>query len=45
MTPGLAGVAPCWSPLGSRVVYAAQLWPGRCATVEEWVPAELLTTE
>jgi len=28
-----------------RVVYAAQLRPGRWATVEEWVPAELLTTE
>lgn len=26
-----------------RVVYAAQLRPGRWATVEEWVPAELLT--
>ena len=28
-----------------RVVYVAQLWPGRWATVEEWIPAELLTTE
>ena len=28
-----------------RVVYAAQLRPGRWATVEEWVPAELLTSE
>ncbi|MFZ2502308.1 MAG: hypothetical protein WAW88_06535 [Nocardioides sp.] len=28
-----------------RVVYAAQLRPGRWASVEEWVPAELLTTE
>ena len=28
-----------------RVVYVAQLRPGRWATVEEWVPAELLTTE
>ena len=27
-----------------RVVYAAQLRPGRWATVEEWVPAELLTS-
>jgi hypothetical protein len=26
-----------------RVVYAAQLRAGRWATVEEWVPAELLT--
>jgi hypothetical protein len=28
-----------------RVVYAAQLRPGRWASVEEWVPAELLATE
>ncbi|GGD10676.1 hypothetical protein [Nocardioides daphniae] len=28
-----------------RVVYLAQLRPGRWATVEEWIPAELLTTE
>lgn len=28
-----------------RVVYVAQLRPGRWATVEEWVPAELLSTE
>ncbi|KQZ72138.1 hypothetical protein ASD66_23675 [Nocardioides sp. Root151] len=28
-----------------RVVYVAQLRPGRWATVEEWIPAELLTTE
>ncbi len=28
-----------------RVVYVAQLRPGRWATVEEWVPAELLATE
>lgn len=28
-----------------RVVYAAQLRPGKWATVEEWVSAELLTTE
>ncbi|MAS53913.1 MAG: hypothetical protein CMJ44_04675 [Pimelobacter sp.] len=28
-----------------RVVYAAQLRPGLWATVEEWLPAELLTTE
>ncbi|MFA6112271.1 MAG: hypothetical protein WDA75_26225 [Candidatus Latescibacterota bacterium] len=28
-----------------RVVYAAQLRLGRWATVEEWLPAELLTTE
>jgi hypothetical protein len=28
-----------------RVVYAAQLRPGRWAGVEEWVPAELLTAE
>jgi hypothetical protein len=26
-----------------RVVYAAELRPGRWATVEEWVPAELLS--
>lgn len=26
-----------------RVAYAAQLRPGRWATVEEWLPAELLT--
>ncbi len=28
-----------------RVVYLAQLRPGRWAAVEEWIPAELLTTE
>jgi hypothetical protein len=28
-----------------RVVYVAQLRLGRWATVEEWIPAELLTTE
>jgi hypothetical protein len=28
-----------------RVVYVAQLRPGRWATVEEWIPSELLTTE
>ncbi|GAC1524079.1 MAG: hypothetical protein NVS3B1_11370 [Marmoricola sp.] len=28
-----------------RVIYAAQLRPGRWASVEEWLPAELLTTE
>ncbi len=28
-----------------RVVYVAQLRPGRWATVEEWVPAELLASE
>lgn len=28
-----------------RVVYAAELRPGRWATVEEWVPAELLSSE
>jgi len=28
-----------------RVVYPAQLRPGRWASVEEWVPADLLTTE
>jgi hypothetical protein len=27
-----------------RVVYSAQLRPGRWALVEEWVPAELLTS-
>lgn len=27
-----------------RVVYLAQLRPGAWATVEEWIPAELLTT-
>ena len=26
-----------------RVVYAAELRPGRWATVEEWLPAELLS--
>lgn len=26
-----------------RVVYAAELRPGRWATVEEWIPAELLS--
>jgi hypothetical protein len=30
---------------GGRVVYAAQLRPGRWASVEGWLPAELLTTE
>ncbi|MAO79762.1 MAG: hypothetical protein CMH82_03690 [Nocardioides sp.] len=29
----------------SRVVYVAQLRPGRWATVEEWIPGELLTAE
>ncbi len=28
-----------------RVVYVAQLRPSRWATVEEWIPAELLTSE
>ena len=28
-----------------RVIYAAQLRPGRWASVEEWLPAELLATE
>ena len=28
-----------------RVVYVAQLRPGRWATVEEWIPSELLTRE
>ena len=28
-----------------RVVYAAELRPGRWATVEEWIPAELLVAE
>lgn len=28
-----------------RVIYAAQLRPGRWASVEEWLPAELLSTE
>ena len=28
-----------------RVVYVAQLRPGRWATVEEWIPSELLATE
>lgn len=28
-----------------RVAYVAQLRPGRWATVEEWVPAELLTAD
>lgn len=28
-----------------RVVYAAELRPGRWASVEEWVPAELLSTD
>ena len=28
-----------------RVVYAARLRPGRWAAVEEWVPAELLTSD
>ena len=28
-----------------RVVYVAQLRAGRWATVGEWIPAELLTTE
>jgi hypothetical protein len=28
-----------------RVVYVAQLRPGRWATVEEWIPSELLSTE
>lgn len=28
-----------------RVIYAARLRPGRWASVEEWLPAELLTTE
>lgn len=32
-------------PWEGRVVYVAQLRPGRWATVEEWIPAELLTTE
>ena len=27
-----------------RVVYAAELRPGQWATVEEWLPADLLTT-
>ena len=27
-----------------RVAYVAQLRPGRWALVEEWIPAELLTT-
>ncbi len=27
-----------------RVVYAAELRPGRWATVEEWLPADLLST-
>jgi hypothetical protein len=27
-----------------RVVYVAALRPGAWATVEEWIPAELLTT-
>lgn len=28
-----------------RVVYAAELRPGRWATVEEWLPAELLDSD
>ena len=28
-----------------RVVYAAELRPGRWAAVEEWLPAELLSTD
>lgn len=28
-----------------RVAYVAELRPGRCALVEEWVPAELLTAD
>lgn len=28
-----------------RVVYVAELRPGRWATVDEWIPAELLSAE
>lgn len=40
---GPAGVAPCGPPVRAQSRARRALRPGRWATVEEWIPAELLT--